>query len=134
MKKIPQRERNKPFFCHDQNLEFLRLKKECSGSARFISLAMTMGRTDAKDSQIINYCQERDYHVITHNTSDFRNVSEKIHIGIICVGLRDDKIFSSKFRKMLRLLSKHQNYYDKTVFIENVIVVLNRKTGERKIL
>lgn len=134
MKKTPQKERNKPFFCHDQNLEFLRLRKECSQSARFVSLAKAMGRTDAKDSQIIAYCQQRNYHVITHNTSDFRSVGKKIHIGIICVGLKDDKIFASKFAKMLRLLPKHQNYYDKTILIENNILVVNRKTREKTIL
>lgn len=134
MKRKPQRERNKPFFCHDQNLEFVRLKKECNRYARFISLAKAMGRTDAKDHEIITYCNNQNYHIITHNTEDFIKVGEKLHIGIICIGLKDDKVFTSKFTKMLRSFPRHQNYYNRTILIENNIVIVNRKTKEKKIL
>ena len=85
MRRIPSELRNKPCFSHDENLEFLQLRKKCSKFARFESVVTIMKKQGARDPEIIKECNKKDYHVITHNTQDFQDVNKKIKIGIICV-------------------------------------------------
>lgn len=122
--------RNKPFFSHDENLEFLKLKKECNQLARFESVVHIMKKQGAKDPEIIEESNKKDFHVITHNTSDFKKISKKIKIGVVCIGLRNEDDWIGRMKKLLRKLSKHKDYYYKNILINNDIIIINRLTKE----
>lgn len=134
MRKKPPKSRDKPFFCHDENLEFFSLRKRCNSVARFISVVKLMKRQGAKDQEVLSSCHKEDFHILTHNTSDFRSPSNNISIGIICIGLRAEHDWVPKFLKVLRKLPRHKDYYNKTVFIANIISIKNRLTGDTRLL
>ncbi|KKR31349.1 MAG: hypothetical protein UT63_C0073G0015 [Candidatus Gottesmanbacteria bacterium GW2011_GWC2_39_8] len=134
MKRKRQKPRNKPYFCHDENLEFLTLRKICSKSARFIGAVEVTKKQGEKDPVLIRKCNEKDYHILTHNTVDFRSPLSKIKVGIICIGLKDEEVWMSKFSKMLRRLQNHADYYHKTIYIENIIRITDRRTGEIRLI
>jgi hypothetical protein len=133
MRKTPSGLRNRPCFSHDENLEFLQLRKKCNKFARFESIVMIMKKQGAKDPEIIKECNKKDYHVITHNTQDFQNISKKTKIGIICVGLKKESDWIPKMNKLLNKLSKHKDYYYKNILISNNITIKNRLTGSVRI-
>lgn len=131
MKKRVKKERIKPHFCYDVNLEFLQLRKECSQLAGFHSVPEVLRKQDAKDSEIIKECSKRDLHIITHDIVGFKNINKNIKIGIICIGLKEEDVWISKFSKLLRKYPKHKQYINKSIFInEKGITVKNRITGE----
>lgn len=134
MKKLPQKPRNKPYFCHDENLEFLQLRKKCSTTARFISIPKAFGKSGLIDSKVINNCNKVDFHIMTHNTPDYRNAAKSIKIGIICIGLKDEEVWIQKIKKLIKLYPKHEDYYFKTFFITSKITVKNRKTTKTIII
>lgn len=133
MKKKHSELRNKPCFSHDENLEFLQLRKKCNKFARFESVVKIMKKQGAKDPEIIKECNKKNYHVITHNTLDFQKISKKIKIGIICIGLKLEDNWLPKMNKLLNKLSKHKDYYYKNILISNNITVRNRLTGNVRI-
>ena len=130
MKKKKTILRNKPFFSHDENLEFLKLKKDCNQFARFESVVKIMKRQGATDPKIVKECNNKDYHVITHNTTDFQRINKKIKIGVVCIGLRNEDDWIGRMKKLLRKLSKHKDYYYKNILINNDITIYNRLTKE----
>src|SRR3989344_2955182 len=132
MKKKPQKPRIKPCFCHDENLEFLQLRKQCNQSASFKSVIRVMGKQGARDEEIIEKCNKENYHIITHNTIDFRKVSDKIKIGILCIGSKSEEDWIPKFKKLMKNMPKHSNYKNKTILISNSITMKDRLTKETK--
>lgn len=72
MRRKPQKPRDKPFFCHDENLEFYSLRKQCSREGRFKSIVKIVKRQGAADSEVIALCDKKDLHIITHNTKHFQ--------------------------------------------------------------
>lgn len=134
MKKKSPKSRIKPYFCHDENLEFLQLRKHCNQLALFKSVIKIMGRQGARDPEIIEKCNKDDYHIITHNTSDFMGVSSKIKIGIVCIGTRSEEDWISKFSKLVKNMSKHKNFYYKDILISNITTIRDRSTGETKVI
>jgi uncharacterized protein with PIN domain len=93
-----------------------------------------MRRQGAKDPEVITVCNKRDYHVLTHDTVGFRGLTPKIKIGIIFIGSRDPDRWLPKFVKLLNKLPRHRDLYYKTIHISNSINIMDRKTGEVKIL
>ncbi len=134
MKKNLQKPRSKPFFCHDENLEFFSIRKDCSKDARFISAVRVMKKQGAKDLEIMNICNKKDYHILTHNTSDFQNPKKDIKIGVTCIGLKAEYYWIPKFKRILKFFPQHKDYYYKNILIAEVITVKNRKTGEVRVL
>lgn len=133
MKKKPQKPRSKPFFCFDVNLEFQRLKKECNDVALFVCSVTLLKSQEAKDLEIISYCNKHDYHIITHNTVDFIHPPENIRIGILCINIKDPTHWLPKFRKVLKAYPKHEDLYYKSVAIgETTRVTDRRKDGNGK--
>lgn len=134
MKKSLQKPRSKPFFCHDENLEFFSLRKDCSKDARFISAVRVMKKQGAKDPEVIDTCDKKDYHILTHNTSDFQNPKKDIRIGIICVGLKAEYYWIPKFKRILKSLPQHNDYFHKNILIAEIITVKDRRTNEIRII
>ncbi len=134
MRKKRSRKRDKPHFAHDENLEFLELKKYCSHQALFTSVIRIMGGRGAKDPNIIEICEKEDFHAVTHNTRDFERVRESFMLGVVCVGLVDKDIWIPKFSRMLRKLRRHDQYSFKNIYIRDIITVLDRKTEEVRII
>lgn len=126
--------RVKPYFCYDENLEFLQLKRRCGGYGLFISVITVMEKQGAKDADIIELCNRKNYHIVTHNTIDFKKVPDKIKIGIICVGSKNEEEWIPKFEKMMRKMAKHNNYTNKSILISNIITIEDRVSGETMIL
>lgn len=122
--------RKKPLFCFDINIEFLELKKNSNKHARFIPTTQLKGNV-IRDQDIILQANKENVHLITHNTDDFRQPYQKIKIGIICVGLKDEDVWISKINKLFSKFPNHSNYYWKTILISNSsIQIKDRKTGE----
>lgn len=134
MRKKPPEPRTKPHFCHDENLEFLQLKKRCNQWASFKSVISIMGKQGAKDPEIIKNCNKEDYHIITHNTGDFRKTYPNISIGILCIGAKDEENWINKFIKLIKKLPKHKHFFNKTILISNTITIKDRSTGETEVL
>jgi hypothetical protein len=94
-----------------------------------------MKKQGAKDPEIIKECNKRKLHIITHNTNDFISPDPKIKIGIICVGYQSEEIWIPKFSKLFSKYAKHDDFYNKTIVINNNgIVIINRKTGDTELL
>lgn len=134
MKKRLRNPQDKPFFCHDENLEFATLKKECNQQARFISVTKVLKKPKPLDPEIISKCNQKDFHIITHNTRHFLNPRENSKSGIICVGLRAEYHWVPKFKKLLRNFRKHKDYYFKSILIAETVTIRDRKTGEIRLL
>ena len=134
MKKKIQKPRSKPFFCHDENLEFYSLRKSCAGRALFQSFVKLMKKQGTKDPKAISECNKNDKHIITHNTKDFQNPISKIKIGIVCIGLKSESNWPPKFLKLLKHYPKHENYYYKNMLIDNSITIKDRRTKEVNII
>ena len=134
MRKKGARKRDKPYFSHDENLEFLELKKYCSHQALFTSVIRIMKGRGAKDPNIIEACEKEDFHAVTHNTRDFEETRKDFRLGVVCVGLVDKDIWIPKFSRMLRKLRRHDQYYFKNIYIRDIITTLDRKTEEIRII
>lgn len=134
MKRPQEKPRDKPHFCHDENLEFARLVKECNQGAIFISAIKLMRVAGAKDPQIIRECNKQDIHIITKNTDHFRNPPENIKIGIICIGKKLDKEFIKKVNSLFSKHRKHAFYYQKTFLIDDHITMFSRLKKTHTIL
>lgn len=93
-----------------------------------------MGKQGTKDPAIINTCHKKDYHILTHNTSDFQHPKKNIKIGIICIGLKAEYYWIPKFKRLLKSFTQHKDYYHKNILIAEVITVKNRRTGEVRVL
>lgn len=133
MRKKPQKPRDKPFFCHDENLEFYSLRKQCSREGRFKSIVKIVKRQGATDSEVIALCDKKDLHIITHNTKHFQRPKTGIKIGIICIGLKAEYYWIPKFIKLLKNFPKHKDYYHKIVLISDTITIKNRKTEDVRV-
>lgn len=123
MKQKPQREANKPRFVVDVNTSLQSLRQKYGGFARFISSAQLTGKQDSKDSEIIKIANEKDYHIITLNTDDFKDAPQKydwLKVGIICVNLKEGN-YRDRFGSLLRELKRHENYYNKLIIMGNKI-------------
>ncbi len=120
--------RDKPYFCHDVNFEFHALIRKCNHQARFISSIKVTGKANTKDAAIVDQCNRKDFHVITHNKRDF-NPPDKIKVGIIYVGLSDEQEFIPKLIKLFNKFKKHKEYYNKTINVGEKITVTNRLNG-----
>ena len=123
MKPIRKRTPNKPRFAVDINVSCNTLGKIFGGFATFTSTAKLTKKQDAADPEIIQICQSKNYHIITHNTDDFIDAPVKfsnLKIGIVCINL-DEKHYLSKFGSLLRKFPKHDNYYNKIFQIGNEI-------------
>lgn len=127
MKRKKQKPRSKPHFCHDINIEFRKLKKECNRLAHFDSVVTLLKDSTVKDSEIISYCNKFDYHIITHNTPDFLKVPASVRIGIFCVGLADPKKWIPKFIRLMKIHPKHSDLYGKTFVIGESVVSVDRE-------
>jgi len=134
MHKKPQKSRSKPYFCFDENLQFIELNKKCNKYARFESFVKLMKQQGAKDEQAIKECNKADKHIITHNTKDFKQPASNIKVGIICVGLNSEEDWIPKLIKVFKVLPKHENYYYKTIFIANAITIKDRETDDIRVL
>lgn len=132
--KEKKKPRNKPHFAHDENLEFISLKKECSRIALFISFVKLMKKAGAKDPVVIRACNKNDYHIITHNTRDFMYPKTQVKVGIICVGLRNDDEWIPKFKKLLKTLRKYEDFYNKSILIDNGITIIDRVSKDTKVI
>lgn len=127
MKKIPKKDLNKPRFAVDINTSFNTLNKNFGGFATFTSTARITKSQITKDPDIIKKCNQKNYHIITHNTEDFIEALRKlldINIGIICINL-DEKHYLSKFGALLRKLPKHENYYNKLIQVGNETKIIS---------
>lgn len=129
MEKKLNKPRNKPFFCYDECLEFHVLKRECNKFAQFQSFIQLTGKQGTKDQDAISDCNKNDKHIITRNTKHFRNPHEKIKIGVLCIDLKSEQSWNSKFMKLLRKYPKHKDLYYKTILIGNNLQIKDRKTG-----
>jgi len=129
-----EKSRDKPYFAHDENLEFLQLRKKCNKLALFTSFVRVMKKQGVFDAIAIRECNKRDFHIITHNTEDFRKPSAKIKIGIICIGLKNEDIWIPKIIKLFRRYPKHKDYYNKNIFISNGITIEDRKSLSKQYL
>lgn len=134
MRRKPPKPRDKPYFCHDENLEFHSLKKRCSRAARFVSIVTLTGVQGSKDPEVMKACEQKDIHIITHNTKHFRFPPANISVGIVCVGLKEEYYWIPKFNKILRIYSRHEDYYNKVFIIEKVISIKDTRTGDIRIL
>ncbi len=134
MRRLQKEPRDKPFFCHDENLEFAALIKECNQGAMFISAIKLMKRAGAKDPQIISECDNQDIHILTKNTRHFRNPPENIKIGIICIGKKLDKEFIKKLKSLFLKHRKHSFYYQKIFLIDDHVTMFDRVANTRTIL
>ena len=130
--KEKKRTRNKPYFAHDENLEFISLKKECSRIALFISFVKLMKKAGVKDPIAIAMCDKNDYHIITHNNRDFMYPKTNVKVGIICVGLRNEDEWIPRFKKLLKTFKKHEDFYYKSILIDNGITIIDRISKDTK--
>ena len=129
MKQEPQRKANKPRFVVDVNTSLQSLRQKYGGFARFISSAQLTGKQDSKDAEIIRIANERDYHIITLNTDDFKNAPQNynwLKIGIICVNLKEGN-YRDRFGSLLREFKRHENYYNKLIIMGNTIIKTSYK-------
>lgn len=133
MEKKPKKLRKKPHFCHDENLEFFSLKKSSSKLALFHNI-LKLTKAGTLDPEVIRICDKNDYHIITHNTKDFKAPSSKIKIGIICIGLKRELEWIPKFIKLLKYFPKHKDYYNKNILIDNKVTIKSRQTNETELL
>ncbi len=122
MKPRPQKKLNKPRFVVDINVSYIILKKRYGGYARFISSANLLKKQNASDDEIIKVANDKNYHIITHNTIDFENAPKRFNwlkVGVICVNLKEEN-YLDKFGRLLRTNSKHENYYNKLFILGNL--------------
>ena len=134
MKRKPQKEANKPRFVVDVNTSLQLLKQKYGGFARFISSAHLTGKQDSKDPEIIKIANDKDYHIITLNTSDFENAPQKygwLKVGIICVNLKEGN-YRDKFGGLLREFKKHENYYNKLIIMGNAVKKISYTTLRKR--
>lgn len=126
MKPVPPPRINKPRFTVDINTSLKNLRKVYGGFATFISTA-TLTRSQAtKDENIIKTANAKNYHIITHNTADFKNAPARfswLEIGIICVNLQEGN-YIDKFGKVLREFKKHDKFKGKLILLGNEIKVI----------
>lgn len=123
MKASPRKSLNKPRFAVDINVSFSILGQTFGGFAMFVSTAKLTKNQSALDEDIIQICNKKNYHIITHNTKDFIDAPlrfKDLKIGIICINL-DEKHYLSKFGSVLRKFPKHDNYYNKIFQIGNEV-------------
>lgn len=123
MKPSPGKFLNKPRFAVDINVSFTILGQTFGGFATFISTAKLTKNQSTLDEDIIQICNKKNYHIITHNTKDFIDAPlrfKNLKVGIICINL-DEKHYLSKFGRVLRKLPKHGNYYNKILQIGNEV-------------
>lgn len=124
--KLP-RTANKPRFVVDVNTSLGVLKTRYGGFATFISSAHLVKSFAAKDPEIIKKANEKDYHIITHNTKDFEEApqkSAKLKVGIICVNLKEGN-YIDKFGSVLRKLKKHNSFYNKLIILGNEVKIIS---------
>ncbi len=135
MRPKPKKEANKPRFVVDVNTSLQSLKRKYGGFARFISSTYLTGKQDSKDSEIIKIANDKDYHIITLNTRDFENAPTKylwLKVGIICVNLQEEN-YRDRFGSLLRVFNKHENYYNKLIYMGNEIKKISYVTLRKPI-
>lgn len=127
MKPRPQKPLNKPRFATDINIGFDNLRKNYGGFATFTPIIKLTKKQDASDETIIELCNKKNYHIITHNTKHFETAPQKfswLKIGIICVNLKEEN-YIDKFGSVLRGLKKHNNFFNKLIIVGNSVVIKN---------
>lgn len=118
---------NKPRFVTDINIGFDKLWKLYGGFATFTPIAKLTKKQNALDVDIVEICNKKNYHIITHNTKDFEDAPLKLvnlKTGIICINL-DEKHYLSKFGALLRKFPKHGNYYNKLIQVGNETKIMS---------
>ena len=86
MEKKPQKDRDKPAFCCDNNFQFPTLQRYCNKYARFYHVNRLIKKPNPKDPEIIEFCVKNDYHIITHNKVNFKDYVQNTRVGIFYIG------------------------------------------------
>ena len=133
MERKPQRNKVKPHFCCDHNLQFSTLNKECNRFGIYKTSKSLLHKENATDPEIIEYCIKNDYHIITHNKDNFKNYSRKTKVGIIYIGSQDPKYWLNKFIGFMKTHPDHEDiYYLIVSILGGELSVLDRRSIRNK--
>lgn len=113
----------KPQFVVDHNTSYNDLHKLYGKSAKFVSSAKLTGSQATIDPEIIRIANQNNYHVITLNTRDFREVPIEdltLDVGLICINLQE-KTYKNIFGKLLRKKTHHRNFMHKVIILGNPV-------------
>lgn len=128
MRRKKQSQSKKPIFAHDENLEFTLLRKRSNKYAMFIPLIKIAHKRGLKDPKVIELCNKKNVHILTHNTTDFQHPGDKVSIGIVCVGARIDEKWVKLFNKLLNKFPSHQDLFNLNILINDRLLIRDRKT------
>lgn len=118
MKEKPQKDRDKPRFCVDNNLSLRFLNKNCNRYGTYHSTNTLIKKPNPTDPEIIKFCIKNDYHVITHNKRNFKDYSENTKVGIFYIGSQDPKYWLSSFIRFMKQHPRHEDSYNFNINIE----------------
>lgn len=127
MEKEQKKQGDKPRICYDVNMQFGILNRECNKFALFYSSVQLLHNQEAKDSEIISFCEKNNYHIITHNKNNFKNLKGK-KLGIIYTGNQNPKFWINKLKSFMKKHISHRSYFYLTIsIVGNNIEIQDRR-------
>jgi len=130
MRRKPQKKRDKPYFCVDNNLSLKFLNRYCNKFGIFHQVHQLLKKPNPKDPEIIKFCINQDYHVITNNKDNFKNFDRNSKIGIFYISSQNPDYWLDLFKSYMKTHPKHEDSYYKTISIEaKKINVISRKNA-----
>lgn len=128
--------KQKTKFCINSNLIDPKFIKELSKKFKIITIKQLIPKNlSPADSEILTKADSKDYHIITRNITDFKNLfyrSHNIKIGLVGI---DTKEYMETLPNLIKLLNKkiksHQNLYRKFLEIDSEGFVIYNKNRER---
>lgn len=110
--------------------------KDLKKVAKVITSTDLMGRSGAKDIEILEKCSAEDYHILTSNVSDFRPLQRSNpHLKAGVIGItgtsRNDSI-KNFTQHVTKTKAGHEEFYRKSVEVSSSKIIIKDSKSSKK--